>query len=106
MGVEIYDFTPYVNGNREEEIIKYLSEHSEITDYLILDDDYVFENLKDHEVFVDLYKGICSEHVLPSINILNGNLGFYPVNFINYESEKEKCKRINEYYNKKRKESK
>lgn len=98
-GLSIYDYTPYINGNREEEILQYLQDHSEITEYLILDDEYIIEKLKSHEVYLDWYKGITEEHIVPSIRILNGNIGFYPPNYVNDETLEEKNIRINKYYN-------
>lgn len=80
-GIEIFDITPYVNGNRELEIREYLRLHPEIEQFLILDNDYIIKSLLGHQVFLDLYKGLCEEHVNPSINILNGKLGFYPPDF-------------------------
>lgn len=79
--IEIYDITPYINENRELEIKEYLKNHSEIEEFLILDDDYIIESLKEHQVFLNFYKGITIEHVNPSLNILNGNLKFYYFNF-------------------------
>jgi len=100
-GIETYGITPYVKGKRELEIIEYLNEDPEIEEFLILDDDSVIESLKDHQVFLDLYKGITEEHIIPSINILNGNLGFYPPDFNFFETPMERLIRINKYYNNK-----
>lgn len=97
LGIQIYDFTPYIGGNREKEIIEYLKMNEEIEEYLILDDDYVIDSLKEHEVFIDLNKGICDEHIIPSINILNGCLGFYPPNYDKLDAE-QNIIRINEHY--------
>ena len=47
--LEVYGITPNLN-TREEEIIIYLQEHPEITNYCILDDDYFFESMSDHLV--------------------------------------------------------
>ena len=88
--------------NREKEIIKYLEEHSEIEEFLILDDDYVINSLKEHQVFLDLYRGITQEHVEPSINILNGRLGFYPPEFNFDETPIQRNNRINQYYSRKK----
>ena len=98
VGLDVYDYTEYINGDREQEILQYLQNHKDITEYLILDDDYVIESLKEHEVYLDLYKGITEEHIEPSINILNGILGFYPPTYIKDETPQEKNIRINEYY--------
>jgi len=97
-GVEIFDITPYVDGNRELEINEYLKTHPDIEHFLILDDDKVIESLKQHQVFLDLYNGICEEHIIPSINILNGNLGFYPPDFKFSGTFEERNIRINEYH--------
>lgn len=48
-GVEIYGITPR-KETREEEIQEYLLKHKEIDDYLIIDDDYFFESMKEHMV--------------------------------------------------------
>ena len=96
-GIKIYDYTKDYN-DRELEIITYLKEHNDITDYLILDDDYIFDSLKGHQVFLDWYKGLCKEHIKPCLNILNGNLGFYPPDFDMNESDEKRLIRINKYY--------
>lgn len=103
LGIEIFDVTPYVEGNREKEIIKYLEEHPEIEEFLIFDDDYIIDPLKEHQVFLDLYMGITDEHVESSLNILNGKLGFYPPNFDFGETLEERNIRINQYHLRKRK---
>lgn len=101
-GVEILDVTPLVDLDRELEIITYLKMHPEVSEFLILDDDYVIKSLKEHQVFLDLYNGICEEHVIPSVNILNGELGFYPPDFNFEETTEERIVRINEYHTRKR----
>ena len=72
-GLEIYDITGFhPTGKRLFEITKYLLEHPEITNYVILDDEYMpDENL----VQTDFYnKGLCMEHVDASIEILNNKI--------------------------------
>ena len=101
-GINIEDITPYVKGIRELEINEYLKLHPEIEQFLILDDEFVSEMFKEHQVFLDLYRGICLEHVKPSVSILNGNLGFYPQNFDFNKTLEDRNTRINEYYAKKR----
>ena len=76
--------------------------HPDVEEFLILDDDYIMKELREHQVFLDLYNGICEEHVIPSIDILNGKLGFYPKDFNFDESMEERIVRINEYHSKKR----
>ena len=76
-GIDIFDCTPLVNCEREQEILKYLENHPEVTEFVILDDDYIIKSLKDHEIFIDLQAGLKEKHVIPAIRILNGNLSFY-----------------------------
>lgn len=101
MGIEIFDVTPYVYGDRKSEIIEYIRNHKEIQNFLILDDEFVSDNLKDHQVLLDLYNGLCEEHVKPSLDILNGKLGFYPENYNFNESPEDRLLRIHKYHSKK-----
>jgi len=48
-GIDIYGITPW-KETREKEIQEYLKKHNEIEDYLIIDDDYFFESMKEHMV--------------------------------------------------------
>ena len=54
-------------------------------------------------MFLDLYNGITLENVEPSIDILNGKLGFYPPDFNFDESYEERLARIHEYHRVKKK---
>ena len=101
-GVIITDVTPYINENREKEIIEYLKNNPQIEQYLILDDEFVSETLKEHQVLPDLYNGLQLEHILPSINILNGQLGFYPIDFDYNQTPEQISIRINKYHNSKK----
>ena len=47
--IEVLGYTKELNS-REEEIIDYLKTHPEITNYCILDDDYFFESMKEHQI--------------------------------------------------------
>lgn len=97
-GIDIYDVTP-LGKNREEEILMYLKANPNITHFLIIDDDYIFKSLKNHQVYLDLYDGLKKEHIIPSINILNNKLGFYPPNYNCNETFEQKLIRINKHYN-------
>ena len=99
LGIQIYDLTPYVDANRTLEIKKYIQEHQN-EQYVILDDELIGEELQEHQVFLDLYRGLQEEHIIPALNILNGNLGFYPSNYDRNETPEELNHRINNYYNK------
>ena len=102
LGIQIHDLTPFVDSNRTLEIKKYIEEH-QIEQYVILDDELIEEELQEHQVFLDLYRGLQEEHIIPALNILNGNLGFYPPNYDRNETSEELNYRINSYYSKARK---
>lgn len=97
-GITIHDYTPLCNQDKETEISIYLKTHPEITEFLILDDDFISKNYKAHQVYIDLYKGISLEHVTPSINILNGNISFYPKDINLPINNNEWLTKINKYY--------
>ena len=99
--IEIDDLTPYVDANRSLEIKQFLREH-EIEQFVILDDELIEgEDLQEHQVFLDLYRGLQEEHIIPSLRILQGTLGFYPPNYDRNESPEEWNDRINAYYQEK-----
>ena len=102
LGIQIFDLTPLVDTNRTLEIKKYIEEH-QIEQYVILDDELIGNELQEHQVFLDLYRGLQEEHIIPALNILNDNLGFYPPNYNRNETPEELNHRINCYYNKTRK---
>ena len=82
-GIEVIDLTPYMilkeknENQREQEILEYLKNHLEVTQFLILDDDYIINSLKEHEIFLDVQAGLREKHIIPAIRILNGELNFY-----------------------------
>ena len=96
-GITIDDLTPCINGYKDTEIKEYVKEN-DVTDYVIIDDEYISDELRPHQVFLDLYKGVSSEHINPVINILNGNLGFYPEYYTGEETPAEQNLRNNLYY--------
>ena len=97
-GIEIDGVTPMVAGNRTLEIKEYLKMNRDVEQYVILDDDIIGSELIEHQVFLDLYKGLQLEHIKPALDILNGKLGFYPKYFDKSETPEEKSIRINKYY--------
>lgn len=98
-GIEIYDLTPFANFDRTLEIKKYI-EDNHISEYVIIDDELIGEELQEHQVFLDLYQGLKEEHINPTIDILNGKLGFYPQNYNRKETNEQLIHRINNYYRK------
>lgn len=98
LGIEIYDLTPMIDCDKTLEIKRYVEEN-DVDQYVILDDELVGEELQDHQVFLDLYRGLQEEHIIPALNILSGDLGFYPLNYDRTETPMELNIRINEYYN-------
>ena len=70
-GIEIKDITPILNGIRGEEIQKYLDNHKEITNYVILDDDNdMLESQKEHFVKVNNKVGLTIKEIIQCENIL------------------------------------
>lgn len=94
-GVHIFDLTPDIDGDREHEILEYLKDHPEIEQFLILDDDYIIEALKDHQIFLDLQSGLREKHIIPSIRILNGELNFYHDSDNLKETEEDRVEKMN-----------
>ena len=93
LGIEVYDMTPCIDGDRTLEIKRYLQEH------VILDDELIDKSLQEHQVFLDLYMGLQEEHIEPALRILNGQLGFYPREYNRNETFEELLARINSYHN-------
>ena len=100
LGIEISDVTPFKNNSKILEIKDYIESHK-IEDYVILDDELIEDSeLQKHQVLPDLYLGLQPHHIEPIINILNGNLAFYPPNYNLNETAEEQAIRINDYHNK------
>lgn len=107
-GIDIIDWTPYIRKQeikyeqREQEILEYLRNHPEVTEYLILDDDYIIESLKEHEIFIDLQAGLREKHIVPATKILNGELNFYHdcTDEQLRETSEERLIRMNEIFHK------
>lgn len=100
-GINIFDVTPFLQANKELEIKEYLRLHPEITEYVILDDEYLGDSLSPHQVYLDLYKGLQLEHIYPALNILNGDLGFYPKDYNTKETYEQFLIRVHQYYKRK-----
>ena len=98
-GIDIDGVTPMLNGDRTLEIGEYIRRHKEIEQYVILDDEVIGDELSEHQVYLDLYKGLQLEHVKPALDILNGKLGFYPKDYDRTETAEERNIRTNRYYN-------
>lgn len=98
-GVSVMEVTPFVQGNRSLEIKEYLDIH-EVSEYVILDDDIIGDEFINHQVYLDLQRGLLEEHIKPAIDILNGKLGFYPKDYDRSESNEKRLIRANLYHNK------
>ena len=98
MGIEIYDYTPFIQAKDEEarelEIEAYLRCHPEIEEFVIIEDDFVMQRLYQHQIFIEYSDGFVSRYVDPSIQILNGNLGFYPPEYDRSETFQERIERL------------
>ena len=81
-GLKIKSHTPYINNNRPEEIMEWISEYEDKEDIQLvcLDDDFWPEHyekygMKDHLVHTCFYEadgGLRKEHVEKAVKILNG----------------------------------
>lgn len=87
-GIEIYDLLPCIGKNKEVEINAYLKQHPNISEYLILDDDYFYHSLLGHEIFIDFESGLPISAFPTAIDILNGKLYYYDENTIELDTEK------------------
>ena len=75
--IPIYGVTPYLGNKRNLEIDAFLNEHSEITDYIILDDEEknFSEKQRLHLIQTDSYlqgNGLKDKNVEDAISYLNG----------------------------------
>jgi len=73
-GLPIIGTTPYIYGERGEEIRAYLKEHKEIDNFIILDDERFrdFNELLNYLVKTDfLNGGLTEEYAEEAINLLN-----------------------------------
>lgn len=76
-GIEVIGITPKARS-REEEIQKYLDEHPEIDNFVIIDDDYEMDMFKEHLVklpsqMIEGQMGLDENGMNMAINILNKN---------------------------------
>lgn len=68
--------TKSLNGIRGLEVNEWLSRHSEVTNYVIIDDDSDFmEEQKSHFVQTHVYDGISFDNFIRAVNILHGDDG-------------------------------
>ena len=98
LGIFFYDMTPYVAENRELEIKAYLKSNPFITDFVIIDDEFISSDLEKYQVLLDWHTGLLDLHITPVLAILNGNLEECQED---YELSKMPIKslvRINKYY--------
>jgi len=98
MGIPVYDYTPYIKASQEKEreleIEEYLLNHPEVKEFVIIEDDYVMERLYEHQIFIENSDGFNAELIEPAIQILNGNLGFYPPSYDRSETFYERVARL------------
>ena len=93
-----YDMTPYVAENRELEIKAYLKSNPFITDFVIIDDEFVSSDLKEYQVLLDWHTGLLDLHIKAVLAILNGNLEEYPEDCELSKMHTKQLARIKEYY--------
>lgn len=87
-GIQIDDIVPCIHKNKEIEIQTYLQQHPNISEYLVLDDDYFYVSLLGHEIYIDFERGLSIFDFQPAVDILNGKLLYYNQNKIETDTEK------------------
>lgn len=80
--ISIFDYTPNINSNRYQEITHHLKNHPNITEFVILEDEIFFPKLNGHQIFIDYGYGLTEEDIIPTIQILNGNLIHYQIELL------------------------
>lgn len=83
-GIDIYGYTPFLEdymidglpyrAPRGAEIHKYLEQHPEIGEFVILDDRFDMDPYKAHVVLTKYYWGLTEKDVKKAIEVLNGKL--------------------------------
>lgn len=80
-GLEIYDVTEELHRGgdfRGEEINEWLSRHPDVTEWVVLDDEWFWDfnqyDIRQHLVHTSQYLGLTDEDVKEAIDILNVNL--------------------------------
>lgn len=71
VGLEIFDVTPEIDKNKIVEIKTYLAWHTNITNFVILEDDDLGLDLKKHQIRTIPGIGLTKEHIEEAIKILN-----------------------------------
>lgn len=72
-GIQFYDFTPEISSaHRGMEIDLWLKDHSEVSNFVILDDRTDIEPNKDHWVQTVMSRGLGAAEAEDAIRILNG----------------------------------
>jgi len=98
MGIEIYGCTPNIDcpkmEQREKEISLYLQHHQQIEQFVIIEDDFVMKRLYDHQILIEHSDGFAATYIEPTVDILNGNLGFYPPEYNRKETFEERTNRL------------
>ncbi len=99
-GIVVDDILPCINKDKEVEIQAYLKAHPDISEYLVLDDDYFYSTLLGHEIYIDFERGLSVFDFQPAIDILNDKLLYYNQNEI--ETDVEKRMVLRKYFKQKK----
>ena len=75
-GLSIADTTPYTGADRGEDISAWLSNHPEVTEYAILDDDSDMTTHINHLTQTSFQTGLRKEEADNCIDILNNNIKY------------------------------
>ena len=98
LGIFFYDMTPYVAENRELEIKAYLKSNPFITDFVIIDDEFISSDLEKYQVLLDWHTGLLDLHIKAVLAILNYNLEEYLEDCELSKMHTKQLARIKEYY--------
>ncbi len=73
-GLSVYGKTPHLYYNREQEIISWLDDNPEATQFVIIDDMWLQDDILDaHIVRTSGFRGgLCEDEAMEAIEILNG----------------------------------
>lgn len=98
LGIFFYDMPPYVAENRELEIKAYLKSNPFITDFVIIDDEFISSDLEKYQVLLDWHTGLLDLHIKAVLAILNGNLEECQEDYELSKMPTKSLVRINKYY--------
>ena len=95
-GVTPHEVTEETEGLLE--IKAYLKSNPFITDFVIIDDEFISSDLRKYQVLLDWHTGLLDLHIKPVLAILNGNLEECQEDYELSKMHTKQLVKINEYY--------